>query len=328
MNTTSIRWSTLTISTLILLFGGLAFIDLGQSIPALACMYSGGRSGTCFLYTIQRFLGNPSASGAASFAKNFIIFSLLVVALGKIWCGWLCPFGFLQDLADLGRRRVLKIDYYRFSERTRERLQVIKWVFLIVTIFVPVITAFPVLAYGMAVDLPIPFCQLCPGKYIIPLFTRGTVQVCSFCPGRAGTPIDAGGTAHVAINYHSPTSITMSLLGLSISAIVIWGSILKRRFFCSYCPMGLLISFYNRVSFFKLKKDNLKCTYCEACYNACPVDIKEVFTERDKSTITHSDCIMCLKCIENCPEDGALSASFLGKKFYTSNHDNFCKRKG
>jgi len=328
MKIATLRWSILTTATAVLLFGGLLLLDFGASIPNLSCMYAPDRSGTCFLYTLQRYFGGPTLTGTLAFLRAFLIFSILAIVFGKAWCGWLCPFGFLQDSADLVRRRVFKLDYLRFPEKTRDRLSVVKWVLLLIAIFVPVLSAFPLLAYGMAIDLPIPFCQLCPGKYIIPLFTKGTVQVCSVCPGRYSAPLSAGGTPHVAVNYHSPTAITMSLLGLAIAAVVIFGSLLKRRFFCSYCPMGLLLSFYNRISFLRLKKDPLKCTYCEACYNACPVDIKAIYSEREKETIYHADCIMCMKCIENCPEDGALSASFLGIKVYTSKHETFCKRKG
>lgn len=326
MNVSNFRWIILSISTIILLFGGLFLLSFGSSIPDLSCRYSIDRSGTCFLYTLQRYLGAPSLESTLTFIRAFLVFSGLVLLLGKLWCGWLCPFGFIQDIIDLARRRIFRINALRFSEKTRKNLSALKWIFLLIAIIVPLVSAYPVLAYGIAIDLTIPFCQLCPGKYIIPLFTKGAIELCSLCPGKLGLPPNAGSDLRVAVYYHSPTSVAMSLLGITIAIVVLFGSFLKRRFFCTYCPMGLLISFYNKINFLSLKKDTVKCTYCEACYNACPVDIKEVYSEREKETIQHSDCIMCFKCIENCPEDGALYMTFLGGKIYTSNRKAFCRK--
>jgi ferredoxin len=86
------------------------------------------------------------------------------------------------------------------------------------------------------------------------------------------------------------------------------------------------MSWYKKIAFIKLKKDSRKCTMCEVCYNVCPVDIEQVFKEREREDVTFSDCILCLKCIEYCPEDDALRATFLGKPIYRSTRKGFFAR--
>jgi dissimilatory sulfite reductase (desulfoviridin) alpha/beta subunit len=48
------------------------------------------------------------------------------------------------------------------------------------------------------------------------------------------------------------------------------------------------------------------------------MDIESIYLEREKKDVTHSDCIYCMKCIEACPEEDALSFTVLGKKVLTS----------
>ena len=57
---------------------------------------------------------------------------------------------------------------------------------------------------------------------------------------------------------------------------------------------------------------------CEVCYNVCPMEIEQVFKERENEDVVFTDCNLCLRCVEYCPEDGALRATFLGKTIYKS----------
>lgn len=306
MTVTKLRWTVLTISFFILLMGGWVGINLGGFLPTYSCPYVGGsRGGVCFLFRFQYLLSNASMEAFIGLGKHILYFSLLVILVGRAWCGWICPVGFVQDLIDLVRRK-LHVGYIRFPERLRNRLGCVKWILLFVAVLLPLWVAYPLFAPAVAIDLRQPYCQLCPGRYILPLLI--------------------GDINDVAVNFKSATTIVMSLLGLIFSVTLIVGAFLKRRFWCSYCPMGLLLSWYRKLGFLKLKKDCGKCTMCGACYNACPVDIEQIFREREKEDVTFADCTLCLKCIEYCPEDNALRATFLGKTIYRSTSKGFFKR--
>jgi polyferredoxin len=132
-----------------------------------------------------------------------------------------------------------------------------------------------------------------------------------------------GNPDRVAVNFKNATTIVMSTLGLGFSGIAFLAAFAKRRFWCTLCPLGLILSWYRKISFLKLTKNDTNCTRCEICYNVCPVDIEEVCQSRGRKDVTFPDCTLCLKCVENCPEPDALTASYLGKAVYRSSTERF-----
>ena len=141
---------------------------------------------------------------------------------------------------------------------------------------------------------------------------------CDFCPAAAVSPALAG--------------FKLSLgLGGFIMVIVLVSGFFKRRCFCNVCPLGFILGLTHKISLFKLKKNAVACTECGACYEACPMGIKSIFTERDgkdikKIDVTTSDCIMCGDCVRRCPESNALAITFCGRKIYNADRMKFMKQ--
>lgn len=306
MNITHFRWIILTLSFFVLLFGAYAGFYFGYFIPTFSCCYVRARAGTCFMLTLQQTLGTFTWDSMLVFGERFIYFSILVIILGRAWCGWICPLGFFQDVLDWVRTK-LNIGYVRFTRKLKQSLVWVKWTFISVAMVIPLWVAFPLFCPCVALNLNIPYCQLCPGKYILPLLV--------------------GNPDRIAVNFNSATNVVMSTLGLTFSGMTLIGALVKRRFFCTFCPLGLMMSWYRKISFLKVKKNDEKCTRCEICYNACPVEIEEVYQSRGKADVTFEDCTLCLKCVENCPEDGALKAEYLGKTVYKSSTRNFFSKR-
>ena len=296
------RWIILISSFIVLLFGAYAGLYFGYFLPTFSCCYVQARAGTCFMLTLQQTLGAFTMESMVLFAERLLLFSLLVIVLGKAWCGWVCPLGLFQDLFDWVRKK-LHISGIRFSTGMKKSLSWVKWAFLSVALLLPIWVAFPVGCPCVALGLNVPYCQLCPGKYILPLMV--------------------GNPDRVAVNFKNATTIVMSSLGLTFSGIAFLFAFAKRRFWCTLCPLGLILSWYRKISFLKLKKSDENCTRCEICYNVCPVDIEEVYRSRGRKDVTFSDCTLCLKCVENCPEPDALSASYLGGTIYRSSTKRF-----
>lgn len=130
-------------------------------------------------------------------------------------------------------------------------------------------------------------------------------KFCDICPAQTLSPAFAG------------FKVSLYVSGFIMIAVVI-GSFFKRRFWCTVCPLGFILGLFHKVSLFQIHKDCESCTACGACYEACPMGIKSIYTERDKSKVTECDCIMCGECVRRCPENNALSITFCGKKIYTS----------
>jgi polyferredoxin len=134
-------------------------------------------------------------------------------------------------------------------------------------------------------------------------------KFCNFCPARALTPALAG------------VQTTLYASGFMMILVVV-GSFFKRRFWCLICPLGFLMGLVSKFSLFRLKKNCTACTSCGACYEACPMGLKNVYTEREKSDITSCDCIMCGECVRRCPEKDALAITVCGKRLYSSSRKN------
>jgi polyferredoxin len=136
------------------------------------------------------------------------------------------------------------------------------------------------------------------------------LDFCNICPALTLSPGFSGFKASV-------------YAGGFVMLFAFVGSFFKRRFFCNICPLGLIMGVFYKISLFRLKKDCTACTECGACYEACPMGIKEIYTERENPNVSTVNCIMCGECIRRCPEDNALSMTFCGIKVYTASRDKF-----
>ena len=120
--------------------------------------------------------------------------------------------------------------------------------------------------------------------------------------------------------------IPLYVIGIAAFFMIVIASF-ARRLFCNICPIGTFIGLFRKLNIIRLKKDSAACTMCGACYEACPMRIKSVYTEQEKSDISTSQCLYCGECIKKCPEDGALSLTLCGKKIYGSSREDFVKNQ-
>ncbi|MBQ8324840.1 MAG: 4Fe-4S binding protein [Clostridia bacterium] len=226
-------------------------------IPGLNCYSCPGAIGACPLGSLQ---GSFSA-GKSTVFYVFGILMLFGLALGRTICGWLCPFGLIQEL-------LFKIKTPKVKKSPVTRLlSYLKYVILAFFVFlVPILYAFK--------DTPLPaFC-----KYICP---AGTLE---------------GG---ISLLSNKLNESYFAMLGplftwkflLLVSFVV--GCVFVFRLFCRFfCPLGALYGFFNRISFVGVKVDAPKCTNCDLCVHKCKMDIKKV---------GDAECISCGECVDVCP---------------------------
>ncbi|MDY0162783.1 4Fe-4S binding protein [Desulfobotulus sp.] len=294
-----------------LIYGGLLGLSIGTAIPTMSCIYAEGRGGSCFLYPFQRFLSLPWSSLFGSVAAAFLIylgtFFIWALVFGKTFCGWICPLGFLQDLLTK-IREAMGIDGSRFAWATRDRFQWVKYALLVLLILLPMGIGNSLLGLPrFTPDLAVPFCQICPGKPFIPLFY--------------------GDTSHILIDFSSLTKIIMTSLSMLIAGLFLAAGFVKRRYLCAFCPMAALLSLFDRIGFVGLRKKGEACTRCGNCFRACPMEIREIADLRDRKHMVTQDCMLCLRCIEVCPEDKALQATLLGFPVFSASAEGFLKRQ-
>lgn len=287
-------------------YGGRAGLNLGYSIPCFSCPFVSGCAGHCYLMTLQRQLGTGltfvQAVSFSSFSVLlcFSVFVLLTILLSKMWCGWICPFGTIQDWMTQLRKK-MGVRETEFSWKTRDRLKPIKNILLALLVGMPLLIAYA----GLHSDFALPFCQICPGKPILPLFV--------------------GQTRHFALNYTNTITLVFSFLSITIAAATIIGSFFKDRFFCLFCPMLPLIQMSKKISLIRFEKNNSTCSGCGNCQRICPMDIRDVSMEKQNQMVMTEDCQLCFKCVAACPEDGALNVKFLNYKLYSSSRKSVAK---
>ncbi len=288
------------------IYGGYFAVNLGNELPTFACGYNQeGRGGVCFLLPMQHLLAARwsmlfSYAGIAVLTA-FLYFTLWFIVLNKSWCGYACPLGTLQDWITSLRVR-LGVRYSRYSQGQFKSLTVIKYVLLALTILLPLGVGGALLPHTLGT----PFCDICPGRMLLPLFNADVSQL--------------------TIDFSTKTAMIMTALGMLITGLFLAGAFVKKRFFCFFCPMSALQYLFSKPALLNLKKDGDKCTRCGDCYRVCDLDIREIADDVEKSRIMQDDCIMCLKCVAACPEDGALKATFVGFPIFESTEQGFIKR--
>ncbi|WFD10237.1 4Fe-4S binding protein [Tepidibacter hydrothermalis] len=230
-------------------------------VPGLNCYSCPGAIGSCPIGSLQAVIGSMKYN-VSLYITGFI--SLMGIIFGRFICGWLCPFGFFQDLLYKIPSKKIKVD-----ERINNVLKYSKYVILL--IFVILLPMFLVNEFGMS---PPYFCE-----YICPV---GTLE---------------GGIPLVLLNRSLRETIGF-LFGwkMFILLSITIGSIFVYRPFCRYiCPLGAFYGLFNPISFYKFKIDKNMCTNCNACIKKCKMNIE---IPKNPNSM---DCIRCGDCIEVCP---------------------------
>jgi len=314
MNVSRLRQLIQILAFGLLVFGGFINVDLTHYLPVCSCTFNDAKGGSCFLAGLQCILTKPSDQYPLDnwwpllrLTKWILYTVLFFIILNKAWCGWLCPFGAIQDWLTILRKKS-GIECARFSWLTHDKLKSVKYILLFLLIILSVGIGNSLFGLPrLTEDLHVPMCQICPARPLIPIFT--------------------GDFSQFFINFKSTTKIVMSTLGMTLLGLVLVGSFVKKRFWCAYCPISAFTSLFDNLGLMQLKKDGQRCTKCGNCSRVCDMEIREIAEERDRENIVTQDCMLCMRCIEACPEDLALKATFLGKNVFASSFEGFMARQ-
>ena len=208
---------------------------------------------------------------------------LLGVLLGRFICGFLCPFGWLQELLH-------KIPSPKLSTRRLKPLRYIKYaVLLIMVVLLPAVI---VNTSGMGDPF---FCKyLCPQGVL-----EGAIPL---------SLTNAGIRAALGKLFSWKFCILLA---------VVVGSVVFYRPFCKWlCPLGAVYALMNHVSLFQMRVDRDTCVSCGACAKACPMDVDIT------KTPNHAECIRCGKCIKSCPTKAICYQYGFGDKSKTEIKEN------
>ena len=231
----------------------------GVCVPGLNCYSCPAASGACPIGAFQAVVGSSKFS-FSYYVTGFLI--LLGVLLGRFICGFLCPFGWFQELLH-------KIPTKKLSTRKLKPLRYLKYAILLVMVFL--LPAFLVNDVGMGDPF---FCKyLCPQGVL-----EGAIPL---------SLANSGIRAALGKLFTWKFCILLAMIVLSV---------LFYRPFCKWlCPLGAFYALFNRVSLFQMKVDKNKCVSCGKCARACKMDVDVT------KTPNHPECIRCGMCIRACP---------------------------
>ena len=206
--------------------------------PGLNCYSCPAASFACPIGALQ------AVNGSMNFNFSFYVVGILLafgVLLGRFICGWLCPFGLLQEFIHKLPSPKLKLP---------KIFTYIKYIILIVFVILLPIVATNYMGMGKPA-----FCQ-----YICPAGTlEGGISLLSTHPELRQT---IGG---------------LFFLKIFILILTMIGCILIYRFFCKIlCPLGAIYGLMNKISIYHLEIDKHKCVNCGKCKNICKMEVDPI----------------------------------------------------
>ncbi len=231
-------------------------------------IYQGWFKGVCVPF--MNCYGCPLAMVSCPIGtlQHFVIikaFPLMLVGLlgiigltvGRMTCGWLCPFGFFQEML--------------YKIKTKKFFPDKAWSYskYVVLVGLTLLVAF-------WVGEPW-FCKLCPVGTL-----EAGIPMVAWNPG--GDIFTEGGSIVSRVG-------TLFYFKILILLALIAAAILVRQPFCRYaCPLGAIWSVFNKLSLFRLKVNGGACAFLEDCHQTCPTYVD---VHRDAND---GDCIRCLEC--------------------------------
>lgn len=243
-------------------------------LPGLNCYSCPGALGSCPIGSLQAVLGSPKFQ-MSFYVVGFFLFTGAI--LGRVVCGFLCPFGLVQDL-------LYKIPFFAKRKNMPGHKGLVWIKYVVLALMVVILPIFAVNAYGISDPW---FC-----KYLCP---SGTLF---------------GGIPLIAANDGLQQALGgLFIWKMSVLLVILVWSLWVYRPFCKYlCPLGAIYGWFNPIALSRFQMDKEACIDCKKCKAACPMDIP-VYAKPNSA-----ECIKCGKCLQACPTDCIEVALWAKKK--------------
>jgi len=191
----------------------------------------------------------------------------LAMLAGNFYCGWICPFGSLQEW--LGKFSSLFIKKkFRMPRTIQSILQFSRYIVYALILANGVLGIADTLSETSAFNSNYYFASL-----------SNTLASGQF-PQISGT-------------------FVLLFLTAYLSAALFFD-----RPFCNYlCPDGVKYGLLSFMRIFTIRRNESKCINCKKCSRSCPMQIDVANTK----ALRNANCINCMQCITACPVKHALN---------------------
>lgn len=232
----------------------------------------------------------------AILAMNFIVVAILLaltLIFGRIYCSIICPLGVFQDIAAWLGKKARK-NRYSYSPA-------VSWLrYTVLGIFVIALIA----GIGSLAALLEPYSAF--GRIASNLFApvyAGINNLLAYIAERA----ESYAFYSTDIWIKSMPVFAIAVATFIIVALLAWKN--GRTYCNTICPVGTVLGFFARFSWFKPVIDSSKCVNCKACEKNCKASAIDLASH----TIDYSRCVACMDCIQKCNK-GAISYTHKAKE--------------
>lgn len=222
-------------------------------VPFMNCYSCPGARFSCPIGSLQAVLGSRKR-----YISFYVIGFLMVmgILLGRLICGLLCPFGFIQDML------------YKIKSPKYKLPKIFKYVkYIMLLFFVILMPIF--ITNDIGVGSPY-FCKLiCP---------VGTLEGGIFL-------VSAKGALRSVVGFLFYYKVTVMITILIMSVLI------YRPFCKMFCPLAVIYGLFNKISFVQIELDEDKCVACGKCTDACNMDISPMTDPNSVECIRCGNCI-------------------------------------
>lgn len=230
-------------------------------------------------------------------------FSLILIALtallGRVFCGWVCPVGTLNDTAAALKKNKTQMIHPRWF-RTKYYL----------LFFILAASLFTLQPVGFLDPLSLVIRSLSLSFY--PAFNYSVRAVFDTVYQLNPPVVTDISEALYAIfkktilSFQQPYFRQGFFLGL-LFLLVLGLNLIERRFWCRYlCPLGALLGLFSRYALLR-RSVSEGCTACNACIPSCQGGALAAGGDQWKGT----ECLYCMNCDDPCPRN-AVAFGFTG----------------
>lgn len=219
-----------------------------------------------------------------------VVFALLLLTLvcGRVYCSVICPLGVMQDIAGwLGGRTKKRRRRFTYSPEKR-------WLRLgVLALFVIALLA----GVGSFVALLAPYSAFgrIAQNLFVPFYAWGN-NALAYLAERA----DSYAFYETGVWLKSLPTFLIALATFVILFILAWRN--GRTYCNTLCPVGTVLGYVARFSWFKPVIDTGKCNACGLCSRSCKASCIDFKNHR----IDYTRCVACMDCLDVCRQ-GAIT---------------------
>jgi polyferredoxin len=276
MTTAFLRKFRITFSIVVILVITSIFVDIRQLIP------EGFINSALFLQFVPSSVKYIGAGVSA--AVGFVIILILTFLTGRTYCSFLCPLGIVHDILSRAGGRI-KRRYRKYGFKKPH--SILRYSLLAITL---IITIFWGVFFLTILD---PYSIF--GRFLTYFLRPLIILLNNLLAGIFGE-------FDIYTFVHQPVMLfpfAAYLIPALFFVLVFILSFTRGRLYCNtLCPVGTFLGLISKVSIFRIKFDDDKCSRCGRCAVACKSSCID-FLNRN---IDHSRCVDCFNCVSGCPD--------------------------